>query len=198
MAIASRAGEAEAMNSAQSIQPATPEDQAVRALRESRPAAQMLLGAGELAAYEQELARLRDLRDCGLPERLRAARGFVAADAAEEIAHIQEEQTVMDARIARLERLLATARVIPDDQASDVATLGSIVHVEYRRTGRRAMYHLTGAPSGSDGRGVSARSPVGRALMGRRAGDIVSAELPGGRVEQLHVVAITEVVAEAS
>jgi transcription elongation GreA/GreB family factor len=112
--------------------------------------------------------------------------------------NIHEEQTVMDARIARLEDLLATATVIRDDQAGDVATLGSMVEVEYRRTRRRATYRLTGAASRCDGRGVSARSPVGRALMGRRAGEIVSAELPGGRAEQLFVVAITAALAEAS
>jgi transcription elongation GreA/GreB family factor len=37
---------------------------------------------------------------------------------------------------------------------------------------------------------VSARSPVGRSVMGRRAGDIVSVELPSGRVESLRIVAI--------
>jgi hypothetical protein len=34
--------------------------------------------------------------------------------------------------------------------------------------------------------------------MGRRVGDVVSAELPGGRVEQLHVVSIGEARADRS
>jgi transcription elongation GreA/GreB family factor len=37
---------------------------------------------------------------------------------------------------------------------------------------------------------VSVRSPVGRALMGRRAGDVVAIELPSGRVESLQIVAV--------
>jgi transcription elongation factor GreA len=186
------------MTQAQSFQAVTAEEDAVPSRKDTLAPARMLLGAAEFATYERELARLRDLRDRKLPERLRAARGFVAADVAEEIAHIQEQQTVMDARIARLVDLLGAATVIADDQRSDVATLGSTVDVEYPRTARRARYRLTGAASGHERGGVSARSPVGRALMGRRVGDVVSAELPGGRVEQLHVVSLGAARADRS
>jgi transcription elongation factor GreA len=166
-------------------------------VNESAGAAQPLLGAAEYVAYEAELLRLRRIRDRELPERLREARGFVAADTAEEIAHIQEERTVMDARIARLEELLHAATVVPDGAASDLVTLGVTVEVAYPRKRRRATYRLTGTASASDGRAVSARSPVGQALMGRRAGDVVSAHLPGGRIEQLEILGITAALAKA-
>ena len=45
---------------------------------------------------------------------------------------------------------------------------------------------------------MSARSPVGQALMGRRVGDVVAVELPTGRVEELRIVAIAPPAAEAS
>jgi transcription elongation factor GreA len=151
----------------------------------------LVIGASEFAEYEQLLDRLRAIRARELPDRMRRARGFVAADVAEEIAHIQEDHVVIDARIARLEDLLRTATVLSDDPADGVATLGSSVEVEYERTGRSATYRLDGIASGAGGRAVSARSPVGRALMGRRAGDVVSVELPSGRVESLQIVAIT-------
>lgn len=167
-------------------------------VNEPTAGAQLLLGAAEYVAYEDELLRLRGIRDRELPERLRQARGFVAADAAEEIAHIQEERTVMDARIARLEDLLHTATVIPDGAASDLVTLGTTVEVAYPRKRRRATYRLGGTASASDARVVSARSPVGRALMGRRAGDVVAAHLPGGRIEHLEILGVTAALAEAS
>jgi transcription elongation factor GreA len=152
---------------------------------------QLVLGAAEFAEYERELQRLRAIRDHELPDRMRQARGFVAADTAEEIAHIQDDQVVTDARIARLEELLRTATVLPDGPADGVATLGCTVEVEYERTGRRASYRLNGIASGGDDGAVSARSPVGRAVMGRRAGDVVSVELPSGRLEALRIVAVT-------
>jgi transcription elongation factor GreA len=151
----------------------------------------LVVGASEFAEYEEELDRLRAIRARDLPDRMRRARGFVGADAAEEIAHIQVDNAVIDARIARLEDLLRTATVRPEGPADGVATLGCTVEVEYEQTGRRASYRLNGIASGGDARSVSARSPVGRAVMGRRAGDVVSVELPSGRVESLQIVAIT-------
>lgn len=154
-------------------------------------ASELVVGASEYAEYAQELDRLQAIRGRELPDRMRRAREFVSADAAEEIAQIQEDRAVIDARIARLEDLLRRASVLPDGPADGGATLGCTVEVEYQRTGRRASYRLNGIASGADAPAVSARSPVGRALMGRRAGDVVSAELPAGRIESLRIVAIT-------
>lgn len=190
--------QAQSMKPTQSIQAAGTRRASVVSRKGSAAGARLLLGTAEYVAYEHELARLRGIRNRQLPERLREARSFVAADVAEEIAHIQEEQTVMDARIARLEDLLSSATVIPDGDAGDLVTLGATVEVAYPRRRRRATYRLSGTASASDGRAVSARSPVGRALMGRRAGDVVSAHLPGGRIEQLKILAITSPLAEAS
>jgi transcription elongation factor GreA len=190
-------GQASGMKRDQSCPAAGARDASVVPVKESAPPAQPLLGAAEYVAYEAELLRLRRIRDRELPERLREARGFVAADTAEEVAHIQEQRTVMDARIARLEDLLHAATVVPDGAASDLVTLGATVEVAYRRARRRATYRLTGTASASDGRAVSARSPVGQALMGRRAGDVVTAHLPGGRIEQLEILGITAALAKA-
>ena len=153
-------------------------------------ASELVIGASEFAAYEQELGRLRAVLVHELPNRFRRAREHVGADAAEEIAQIQEDRTVVDARISRLQDLLHRATVLPNGPADGVATLGSTVDVLYERTGRRASYRLNGIASGDGAHSVSARSPVGRALLGRRAGDVVSVDLPSGRVEPLQIVAI--------
>jgi transcription elongation GreA/GreB family factor len=186
------------MKPAQPVQPADARDQTVVPLRDPGAGAGLLLTATEFAAYERELERLREDRSRKLPELMREARSFVAADAAEEIAQIEERQAVIDARIARLADLLSRATVVSDGQATDVVTLGSTVELEYERTKRRVRYRLTGAATGAGSGAVSAASPVGRALMGRHAGELVSAHLPGGRVEPLRIVAITPALAAAS
>jgi transcription elongation factor GreA len=162
-----------------------------RARSADASALELVIGASEFAEYEAELGRLRAVRDRDLPDRFRRAREYVGADAAEEIVHIREDSAVIDARIARLDGLLRTAIVLPEGPADGVATLGWTVEVEYERTGRRASYRLSGIAAGGDARSVSARSPVGRALMGRRAGDVVSVDLPSGRVEALRIAAIS-------
>jgi transcription elongation GreA/GreB family factor len=186
------------MKPAQPVQSVRARREALVAFRDPAAGAQLVLTAAEFAACERELVRLREDRSQTLPALFREARSFVAADAAEEIAQIAERQAVLDARIARLADLLSGATVVSDSEASDVVGLGSAVEVEYERTKRRVTYRLTGAATGAGGGAVSAASPVGRALMGRRAGERVSADLPGGRVEPLRVVAITPALAVAA
>jgi transcription elongation GreA/GreB family factor len=141
---------------------------------ESMPAApprpeepEVLLTAAEHAARHAELRLLLRRREIAGPE---------------------DEQAVLELRIARLEQLLADAAIVDDAQGAGVVAVGSVVDVDYVRLGRTATYRVTVADAGP-GR-VSARSPVGRALMGRRAGDVVTAELPRGRRERLRVARV--------
>lgn len=153
----------------------------------------VLLTAAEYKAHHEELARLRDLRTHELPRRLREARSFVGADASEEIAQIQDEQDVVNARIARLDALLRSARVVGDHASSDVVSVGHAVEVEYLTSGRVLTYHVSGAGYSMQPGALSARSPVGVALLGRRAGETVAVELPGGRLEALRILSVGEI-----
>jgi transcription elongation factor GreA len=168
----------------------------VRPDRAHGAASALTISASEFGEYEQQLGRLRAVQARDLPDRFRQAREYVGADAAEDIAHIREDSAVIDARIARLEDLVRTAIVVPDGRADGAATLGCTVEVAYERTGCRASYRLNGIPAGGDNLSVSARSPVGRALTGGRAGDVVSVDLPSGRVESIRIVAIIAAPAE--
>jgi transcription elongation factor GreA len=152
----------------------------------------VLLTAAEYKALHEELARLRDLRTHELPRRLREAKSFVGADASEEIAQIQDEQDVVNARIARLDVLLRTARVV-GDHASDVVSVGHAVEVEYLASGRVLTYHVSGAGYSMQPGALSARSPVGVALLGRRPGETVAVELPNGRLEALRILSVGEI-----
>lgn len=152
----------------------------------------LVLTPSERAGYERALAELVARRDRERHERMREARTYVSADAVEEIGQIQEEQAITERRIAYLERLLGEATTVFDDEAAaGVVVIGSVVTVENVGTGHEATYQLTGIGSTNNKQSVSARSPVGQALMGRRAGDVVSVELPSDRRVQLRVVSVT-------
>lgn len=199
MAAPTGVGQAPAMTPAHIAAPARARAEPVGRRKDTVAASlDLAMGASEYAAYEQELDRLGALRACELLDRLRQARGFVGADAGDEIVHIHEDQAVVEARIARLEELLRTATVIADGPDHDAATLGCTVESEYERKSRRARYRLSGIASTSDGLSVPARSPVGRALMGRRAGHVVSVQVPAGGFDRLWILAIRQPLAEAS
>jgi transcription elongation factor GreA len=154
-----------------------------------------LLTPAEHRTYLDELDRLREIRDRDLPELLRTARTFVADDAAEEIIQIRDDRAVVDARIARLEQLLETARIVDGEATPESVTLGRSAEVEYLGTGKVVTYRVVGIPGGSASGTVSASSPVGAALIGRSAGEIVPVDLPGGRSERLKILSVVDAAA---
>ena len=147
-----------------------------------------LLTPDEHRSFQEELERLRTIRDRDLPELLREARTFVSSDAAEEIIQIRDDRAMVDARIAQLEELLDRAEVVVDDAPAHVVSLGRDVDVEYLSSGRVVTYRLAGIPAHGETRTVSAGSPLGAALLGRSIGDAIDVELPGGRLERLKVL----------
>ncbi len=91
------------------------------------------------------------------------------------------EQVRLEARIAELEHLLATAQIIDLDQIpTDTVSLGSVVHLA-TSDGREYRYTIVGSYEADPGAGrISNESPVGKALLGRKAGDQVMVATPGG------------------
>lgn len=142
------------------------------------PAAQ--LTASGLAALEREL---RELTTVSRPEvilRVKQARelGDLRENADYEAA--RREQSFLEGRVQELEQTLRNAVVITT-QDSGLVHMGSRVEVEVE--GLRTTLHLVGTSEAdpSEGR-ISDASPVGRALLGHRAGDEVVVQTPGRQV----------------
>jgi transcription elongation factor GreA len=108
---------------------------------------------------------------------------------------VLEDSAVQRERIAALERLVASATVVEvADGVAGAAGLGSIVRVR-DQAGKEAEYELVGRRAeGAQRTQVTPGSPVGKALMGARAGDQVLITLPGGRRRTLTVAAVSALV----
>jgi transcription elongation factor GreA len=147
-----------------------------------------------LAALKAELARLRARKAGEVAEQLRDARSFGHAAGNDELWAIREDEAIIDARIARLEEIIALARVAETATASSgVAAIGSVVQLEDAGTGTRALYRIVAVHDPAPAPGitpVSAGSPIGRAIIGQSAGARVSVELPRGGVRELRLVAV--------
>jgi transcription elongation factor GreA len=115
--------------------------------------------------------------------RARARRGLASADAADDSAlqALVEERAELERRIAVLEGQLAVAEIVPP-AADGAVGFGSLVRVS-DGDGRDLVYELVGPLEADIGSGrVSISAPVGRALFGRRCGDRVDVDAPGGRL----------------
>jgi transcription elongation factor GreA len=140
----------------------------------------LLITAGGYEDLRVELERLRGGVGSELRERLRDARqdGHLADNPP--LFDLLEEQAQLDLRIAVLEAQLAAAQIAapPSDGR---AGIGSRVRVRDLEVGETVEYELVGAiePRVGNGR-VSIAAPVGRALVGQRAGARMDVETPGG------------------
>lgn len=158
-------------------------------------AAPVQLTAQEYELYSTELRALRAARTTVLVRLMREAHGLVAADATEELAQLQAGQAAADMRIARLDRMLARCEIVHRDLEERVVYIGCEVELEFTRSGARKRFELNGIGFGPSGRTgtqrITARSPVGQAILGSTIGDAVVADLPGGRSEELVILDIT-------
>jgi transcription elongation factor GreA len=136
-----------------------------------------------LARLTDELDRLRTTGRSKAAERLREAIGTDADPSANsDYLAAREEQALLESRIARLEQRLAAAHVAEPDAGNDIVDLGERVRLRDLDTGARLEYELVGSfeadPAASR---ISAESPLGRALIGRRRGEVAVVEAPKGQ-----------------
>jgi transcription elongation factor GreA len=142
-------------------------------------------------ALQSELQSLLHQKQHDMPERLRTARQFGDGSNNDEHLAILEEEAVIDARIARLEDILSRADVVDPAESGDTVAIGSTVTVRDTTSAKGVDYVIASAHADTAPGHVSAVSPVGEALLGRRRGETVSVTLPRGRTRQLEVMAIS-------
>jgi transcription elongation factor GreA len=118
-------------------------------------------------------------------ERIRIAREF--GDIAEnaEYDDAKNEQALLEHRIALLEERLAAARVIDAGEiSSDVVSIGSRVRLKDMDAGETVEYHIVGSAEANPAEHrLSNESPVGRAIIGRKKGEVVEVAAPRGSLK---------------
>ncbi len=136
------------------------------------------------AGYERLAAELDRLKRVDRPAIARAiaearAHGDLSENA--EYHAAREKQSFIEGRIAELEAKVGAAEVIDPPQDGDRITFASTVRLE-DESGKEYRYWIVGSDEAEPSRGkISILSPLARTLIGRRVGDQVTAQLPGGR-----------------
>jgi transcription elongation factor GreA len=146
-------------------------------------------GLEELKAKIQHLqtARRREVA-----ERIKEAREFGDIAENSEYDDAKNEQAMLEKQIADLEEKLRNARVIDrKDVDTDVVGVGVAVHVKDQKTDKSIKYQLVGSAE-ADPREhkLSNESPVGKALLGHKRGDVVTVPVPRGPARKLKITKI--------
>ena len=136
------------------------------------------LSADGEQALRAELAELITVRRPEIAGRIHDAKehGDITENA--EYEEAKNEQAFVEGRIAQIEAMLKTA-VIIEAGGTDHVAIGSTVELE-SPDGPVTFQIVGSAEARPSNHRISNESPVGRALLGRRAGDEVIVRLPDG------------------
>ena len=133
---------------------------------------------------QEELEHLHTTKREEIAARLReAADGEDLIENAEYEA-AKNEQAFVEGRIKDLELLLATAKIIEESKASESVQVGSKVTIQEVGSRTKDVYEIVGAAEANPTEGhISNESPFGRALLGHKAGDVVTVEAPDNKYQ---------------
>jgi transcription elongation factor GreA len=136
-------------------------------------------------ALKAELDRLRKVERPKVIEAIAEARGHGDLSENAEYDAAKERQGFIEARIAELERKLADLRIIDTaGRNSDTVVFGATVILVEQESQEKKQYTLVGQDEADlKLNRISVQSPVGRALIGKRAGDFVEVKTPAKVVE---------------
>ena len=136
--------------------------------------------------YEALTKELENLKRVERPENIKAieearAHGDLSENA--EFAAAKDRQGFIEGRISELQYKLANADIILTDKLSkDKAVFGSKVLLENIETGEDVEYQLVGSDESDIEKGrISVSSPLGRAIVGKKPGDELTFQVPGGK-----------------
>ena len=145
----------------------------------------MILTSEGYKRLAEEIEYLASVKREEISERIREAREFGDISENSEYNEAKNEQAKLEMRISNLESKLRNARVLSGSEIStDTVGIGSMVTLEDVKHGDTFKYALVGSAEADPSQSrLSNESPVGKAIMGHKAGETVKVATPRGAVK---------------
>ena len=134
------------------------------------------------AKLEAELEDLKVNKRKEIVERIKIARSYGDLSENSEYDAAKDEQAFVEGRISVIEKMIRFAQIIDDrDVEADVVTLGRKVTFIEVPDGEEESYTIVGSAEADPLEAkISNDSPIAKAIIGKKVGDVVSVETPGG------------------
>ena len=152
----------------------------------------VLLTPEGLDKLKDEIEHLSTVKRREVAERIKEAREFGDISENSEYDDAKNEQAMLEKQISDLEEKLRSARLI-DEKNLDTETVGVgvLVHVKDQKTDKSTKFKIVGSAEADPAeQRLSNESPVGKALIGHKRGDVVSVPVPRGPARQLKITKI--------
>ena len=145
-----------------------------------------LLTREGLKKYEDELHELKVIKRKEVAVKIKEAReqGDLSENAEYDAA--KDEQRDIEARIEELEKILKNVEVfdMEESASNDKVSFGLVVKVKDNEFDDEMEFKIVGATEANSLKGkISNESPLGKALIGAKKGDVVTVEAPAGIIE---------------
>ena len=145
-----------------------------------------------LEELKAKIEHLSGPRRREVAERIKEAREFGDISENSEYDDAKNEQAMLEKQIAELEEKLRSATVIDKSAVStEAVSVGTTVHVKDQKTDKSVKYMIVGSSEANPSENkLSNESPVGKALIGKKRGDLVSVPVPRGPARKLKITKI--------
>src|SRR5215218_2258802 len=145
-----------------------------------------------LEELKAKITHLQTDRRREVAARIKEAREFGDIAENSEYDDAKNEQAMLEKQIADLEEKLRHATVIDKRSVNtDAVGVGVVVHVKDQKTDKSTKYTIVGSAEADPTENkLSNESPVGKALMGHKRGEIVSVPVPRGPARKLKITKI--------
>ena len=150
-----------------------------------------------LRALKEELDYLKNTKRNEVKENLAVARSFGDLSENSEYDEAKNEQSKVESRISELEQIILHTVVVEESALDHSAIhLGSTVVLRNLQTGKEEKYAIVGSNEANplEGR-ISDRSPIGSAILGKKAGEEVVVSTPKGD-KKYSIAEVTRTVKE--
>ena len=149
------------------------------------PQKEVILSSEGLKRLESELELLKSVRRREVAERIKQARQFGDINENSEYDSAKNEQAWIEGRIITIEKLLRNARVYEtSDGPRDTVGIGCTITLKDLQSGNVHEYTIVGSTEADPmSNKISNESPVGRAVLGQKAGKVVSVAAPIGMLK---------------
>lgn len=137
-----------------------------------------------LKKLQEELENLKTNGRAEIAEKIKVARGYGDLSENSEYDEAKNEQAKIEARIIEIESMLKNVEIIADVKGSSkTVTIGTKVKILDIEFDEELEYRIVGSAEANGSDCISDESPVGKALLGHKIGETVTAETPAGEIQ---------------
>lgn len=139
--------------------------------------------ADGLKKLKEELEHLKTVTRMEISERIREAKELGDLSENAEYSDAKDEQTFIENRIAELEAIIRNVQIIKKNKKNGIVQIGSALKLKMEN-GKEITYTIVGSSEAKPLEGkISNESPLGKAFLGKKEGEIVDVSVPKGIIK---------------